>query len=51
MTHRRVVPAMIAVLLVLGLAACGEKKETTGEAATERVDLVLDLRVSHSPTA
>ncbi len=42
MTHRRLVPAMIAVLLTLGLAACGEKKETTGEAPTEHVDLVLD---------
>ena len=42
MTHRRLVPAMLAVLLVLGLAACGEKKEATGEAADERVDLVLD---------
>jgi len=42
MTDRRLVPAMLAVLLVLGLAACGAKKETTGEAAIERVDLVLD---------
>ena len=42
MTHRRLVSAMLAVLLVLGLAACGEKKEATGEAADERVDLVLD---------
>jgi len=33
---------MLAVLLVLGLAACGERKEATGEAADERVDLVLD---------
>jgi putative hydroxymethylpyrimidine transport system substrate-binding protein len=33
---------MIAVLVTLGLAACGEKKETTGEAPTEHVDLVLD---------
>jgi putative hydroxymethylpyrimidine transport system substrate-binding protein len=41
-THRRLVPAMIAALLAFGLAACGEKKETTGEAVTERVDLVLD---------
>jgi len=39
---RRLVPAMLAVLLALGLAACGEKKETTDEAAIERVDLVLD---------
>ena len=42
MTDRRLVPAMLAVLLVLGLAACGEKKEATGEAPDERVDLVLD---------
>ncbi|HEX6387998.1 MAG TPA: ABC transporter substrate-binding protein [Solirubrobacteraceae bacterium] len=42
MIDRRLVPAMLAVLLALGLAACGEKKETTGEAARERVDLVLD---------
>ena len=42
MIDRRLVPAMLAVLLALGLAACGEKKETTGEAAIERVDLVLD---------
>ena len=42
MTHRRLVPAMLAGLLALGLAACGEKKETTGQAVPERVDLVLD---------
>lgn len=42
MTHRRLVAPMIAVLLALGFAACGEKKETIGEAVTERVDLVLD---------
>ena len=42
MTHRRLVAAMLAGLLALGLAACGEKKETTGQAATERVDFVLD---------
>ena len=42
MTHRRLVPAMIALLLALGLAACGEKEETIGEPVTERVDLVLD---------
>jgi len=40
--HRRLVPVMLAALLTLGLAACGEKKEATGEAALERVDLVLD---------
>jgi putative hydroxymethylpyrimidine transport system substrate-binding protein len=39
---RRLVAAMLAALLTLGLAACGEKKETTGQAALERVDLVLD---------
>jgi len=39
---RRLVPATLAVLLALGLAACGEKKETTGDAPRERVDLVLD---------
>ena len=43
MIHRRAVPAMLAVLLAaLGLAACGEKKETAGEATRERIDLVLD---------
>ena len=42
MIHRRLVPVMLAALLTLGLAACGEKKETTREAALERVDLVLD---------
>jgi len=40
--HRRVVPVMLAALLTLALSACGEKKETAGEAALERVDLVLD---------
>jgi putative hydroxymethylpyrimidine transport system substrate-binding protein len=40
--HRRVVPVVLAGVLALGLAACGEKKETTGEAPPERVDLVLD---------
>jgi putative hydroxymethylpyrimidine transport system substrate-binding protein len=30
------------VLLALGLAACGEKEETTAGGATERVNLVLD---------
>jgi putative hydroxymethylpyrimidine transport system substrate-binding protein len=33
---------MLAGLLTLGLAACGEKKETTGKAPPEHVDLVLD---------
>jgi putative hydroxymethylpyrimidine transport system substrate-binding protein len=31
-----------AALLALGIAACGEKKETTGAGTTERVDLMLD---------
>jgi putative hydroxymethylpyrimidine transport system substrate-binding protein len=40
---RRAVPAVLAVLLVLGLAACGERKEpAAGARSTERVDLVLD---------
>ena len=33
---------LAAVLLALGLAACGEREEPTGAGATERVDLVLD---------
>jgi putative hydroxymethylpyrimidine transport system substrate-binding protein len=33
---------LAALVLALGLAACGEKQETTGEAPPERVDLVLD---------
>ena len=39
---RRLVPAMLAVSLALGLAACGEKKETIGQAPAERVNVVLD---------
>ena len=42
---RRRLPLIVVpvVLLALGLAACGEKEETTGAAATpERVDLMLD---------
>jgi putative hydroxymethylpyrimidine transport system substrate-binding protein len=40
---RRAVPAALAVLLALGLAACGERKEpATGARTTEPVDLVLD---------
>jgi putative hydroxymethylpyrimidine transport system substrate-binding protein len=39
----RAVTAVLAVLLVLGLAACGERKEPAARAgATEPVDLVLD---------
>jgi putative hydroxymethylpyrimidine transport system substrate-binding protein len=41
---RRVLPAVLAVLLVLGLAACGERKEpAAGARSTERVDLELDF--------
>ncbi len=40
--RRPVVLVLTAALLVLGLAACGEKKETAGDGATERVDLMLD---------
>ena len=43
MKHRRALPAVLALLLVLGLAACGERDEPAGvRAQTERVDLVLD---------
>jgi putative hydroxymethylpyrimidine transport system substrate-binding protein len=42
-TIRRALPAALAVLLALGLAACGERKEPTGgPRQTERVNLVLD---------
>ncbi|MEA2156450.1 MAG: putative hydroxymethylpyrimidine transport system substrate-binding protein [Solirubrobacteraceae bacterium] len=41
---RRVLPAVLAMLVVLGLAACGERKEpVAGTPATERVNLVLDF--------
>ena len=41
---RRAVPALLAVLVAVGLAACGERKEPAGGApAPERVDLVLDF--------
>jgi putative hydroxymethylpyrimidine transport system substrate-binding protein len=40
--RRLVVLVLPAVLLALGLAACGEKKETAGAGTTERVNLVLD---------
>ncbi len=41
---RRVLPAVLAVLVVGGLAACGERKEpAAGAGSTERVDLVLDF--------
>lgn len=40
---RLLLSALPAVLLALGLAACGEKEEdTAGGGTTERVDLVLD---------
>jgi putative hydroxymethylpyrimidine transport system substrate-binding protein len=42
-TIRRALPAVLAAVLALGLAACGERKEPAGGAGkTERVDLVLD---------
>jgi len=42
-TRRRpVVLVLTAALLALGVAACGEKKETAGAGTTERVNLVLD---------
>jgi len=40
--RRLLVSALPVVLLTLGLAACGEKKETTGAGTVERVNLVLD---------
>jgi putative hydroxymethylpyrimidine transport system substrate-binding protein len=41
---RRVLPAVLAVVAALGLAACGERKEPTGGArSVERVELVLDF--------
>ena len=40
----RALPAVLAVLLVLGLAGCGERKEpAAGARPPERVDLVLDF--------
>jgi putative hydroxymethylpyrimidine transport system substrate-binding protein len=43
-TIRRALPAALAALLAVGLAACGERQEPTtgGRASAERVDLVLD---------
>jgi putative hydroxymethylpyrimidine transport system substrate-binding protein len=40
----RLPPAVLALALLVGLAACGEKPESTagGRGASERVDLVLD---------
>ena len=40
--RRPLVLVLPAVLLALGLAACGEKDEPTGRGASERVNLVLD---------
>ena len=43
MTTRRALPSLLAVLLALGLAACGEREEPTGgPGEPERVDLMLD---------
>ncbi|MBA3749006.1 MAG: ABC transporter substrate-binding protein [Solirubrobacterales bacterium] len=44
MTYRRALTAMLAALIALGLAACGERDEPTagGAGRTEQVDLVLD---------
>jgi putative hydroxymethylpyrimidine transport system substrate-binding protein len=42
-TIRRALPAVLAALLALGLAACGEREEpTAGGGKPDRVDLVLD---------
>ena len=41
---RRVLPVVLALVVVTGLAACGERKEPAGGARSlERVDLVLDF--------
>jgi putative hydroxymethylpyrimidine transport system substrate-binding protein len=41
---RRALPVVLAVLVVAGLAACGERKEpAAGVRSTERVNLVLDF--------
>ena len=43
MIRRRLLASVLpVVLLACGLAACGEKEETPGGGATERVNLVLD---------
>ena len=42
MTRPRLLAVLPAVLLAIGLAACGEKEETTAGGTTERVNLVLD---------
>jgi putative hydroxymethylpyrimidine transport system substrate-binding protein len=42
-TIRRILPAVLAVSLAVGLAACGEREEPAGTGGVpERVDLVLD---------
>ncbi|MDX6720321.1 MAG: putative hydroxymethylpyrimidine transport system substrate-binding protein [Solirubrobacteraceae bacterium] len=43
MTIRRALPALLVVLLALGLAACGERQEATGGGRAQRLDLVLDF--------
>ncbi len=42
MTLRRVLPALLAVLPAIALAACGERDEPVRAAGSERVELVLD---------
>ena len=43
MIRRRLLVSLLpAVLLALGVTACGEKTETPGTGAVERVNLVLD---------
>jgi putative hydroxymethylpyrimidine transport system substrate-binding protein len=41
-TIRRALPATLVALLALGVAACGERAEPTGNGQREAVDLVLD---------
>ncbi len=42
MTLRRALPVVLAVLICVGLAACGERKEPSGAPGTQALDLVLD---------
>ena len=42
MNRRRLLAVVPAVLLALGLIACGEKEEKPGGGPTERINLVLD---------
>ena len=39
---RRLLPLLAAVAAVFGLTACGEKKDATRPASTQRLDLMLD---------